>query len=117
MLRVSRALRQRVRYVSSAPSAKLAVIMNKGRVDFDGRLDFDGPLQRAGVVVKAYYSDYDGAAEIVERAQGASVLITKEVPVCGDAISALPDTVELICEGGTGFNNIDLPAARARGIT
>jgi glycerate dehydrogenase len=110
-------MRQHARSISSAAGSKVACIMNKGRVDFDGRLDFDGPLRRAGVTVKSYETDYSGPAEIVERAQGASVLITKEVPVCRDAISALPETVELICEGGTGFNNIDLPAARARGIT
>ena len=32
-------------------------------------------------------------------------------------VKALPDSVRLICEAGTGFNNINLEDARARGIT
>ena len=32
-------------------------------------------------------------------------------------INALPPSVKLICEAGTGFNNVDVAAAAARGIT
>ena len=32
-------------------------------------------------------------------------------------VDALPDGVQLICEAGTGFNNVDLDAAARRGIT
>ena len=31
-------------------------------------------------------------------------------------VEALPDSVKLICEAGTGYNNIDLPACRKKGI-
>ena len=37
--------------------------------------------------------------------------------VDGDTIARFPDSVQLICEAGTGYNNIDIEAARARGIT
>ena len=37
---------------------------------------------------------------------------------CGaDVIEALPESVKLIVEAGTGYNNIDIEAARQRGIT
>lgn len=43
--------------------------------------------------------------------------MTKELPVPAELIAQFPDSVKLICEAGTGYNNIDLAAARARGIT
>ena len=56
------------------------------------------------------------AEEIVERSEGAEIIITKEIPVSGAAIRSLPSSVRLICEAGTGYNNIDLAAASERRI-
>ena len=39
------------------------------------------------------------------------------MPVGGDLIRQFPDSVKLICEAGTGYNNLDLEAARQKGIT
>ena len=39
------------------------------------------------------------------------------MPVSADLLSQFPDTVELIVEAGTGYNNIDLDAAKKKGIT
>ena len=97
-------------------SNKLAVLMNKDRVDFDGRLDMS-KLRSTGVALRTFGDDYEGAGDITRRAEGAHVLVTKEVPVPAEAIRSLPESVELICEAGTGFNNIDLLAASERGIT
>jgi len=58
-----------------------------------------------------------GGDEIVALAEGHDILITKEIPVSADTIGRLPSSVRLIQEAGTGFNNIDLVAAKARGIT
>ena len=38
------------------------------------------------------------------------VVVTKEMPVDGDTIARFPDSVQLICEAGTGYNNIDIEA-------
>ena len=54
--------------------------------------------------------------QVAERAAGLDILITKEMPVPGEVIKQLPDSVRLICEAGTGFNNIDIEAAKTRGI-
>jgi glycerate dehydrogenase len=56
------------------------------------------------------------AEQVAERAAGMAILITKEMPIPGEVIAALPDSVRLICEAGTGFNNIDVAAAKERGI-
>ena len=55
--------------------------------------------------------------ELIERIQGARVVVTKELPVGADLLSQFTDTVKLIVEAGTGDNNIDLNAAKERGIT
>lgn len=95
----------------------MAVAVNAGRVDFDGTLDFSS----IGAAARVVRHDFDSATaeEIVQRCVDAkaTVLITKEVSVSADTIAHLPSTVVLICEAGTGFNNIDIVAARAKGIT
>jgi glycerate dehydrogenase len=44
------------------------------------------------------------------------VVMNKEFPIPGDIIRALPSSVKLIAEAGTGYNNIDIDACRERGI-
>ena len=39
------------------------------------------------------------------------------MPVPSDIIQRFPDSVKLIVEAGTGYNNIDIEAAREKGIT
>lgn len=62
---------------------------------------------------------YDNSTntELIERIQGARVVVTKEISVTAELLSQFPDTVKLIVEAGTGYNNIDLNAAKAKGIT
>jgi glycerate dehydrogenase len=54
--------------------------------------------------------------EIVARVAGQEIVITKELPVPGELIARFSDSVRLICEAGTGYNNIDLAAAKAKRI-
>lgn len=86
------------------------VIVNAEKMDYDHRLDFSAMGARAEI-----YPD-STPQEILERAAGAEVLVTKELPVPGELIRSLPESVKLICEAGTGYNNIDLDACRERGI-
>ena len=39
------------------------------------------------------------------------------MPVSAEMIQRFPESVKLICEAGTGYNNIDLEATRKKGIT
>ena len=87
------------------------VVVNASKMNYDQALDFS--------VLSSDVQVYDDStnAELIERIQGAHVVVTKELPVGADLLSQFPDTVKLIVEAGTGYNNIDLNAAKERGIT
>ena len=87
------------------------VVVNASKMNYDQALDFS--VLSSDVQV---YGDSTNA-ELIERIQGARVVVTKELPVGADLLSQFPDTVKLIVEAGTGYNNIDLNAAKERGIT
>lgn len=92
-----------------------AVLINAGRLDYENnRLD----LSRIDAVLGEPLTRHDDhtptPAEITARCEGHAVVISKEVPV---DVASLPSTVKLICEAGTGYNNIDLIAAKEKGIT
>ena len=87
------------------------VVLNAGKMNYDGAMD----LKSLSADVTVY--DSSAESEIAARAAGAEILVTKELPMPGRVIEALPEGVRLICEAGTGYNNIDLAACRARGIT
>jgi len=86
------------------------VVLNAGLVNYDGNIDYS---QIASEVVI-----YDETPEdkILERVDGFTVVVTKEMKVSGSIIRKFPDRVKMICEAGTGYNNIDLDAVREKGI-
>lgn len=91
-----------------------AVVVNAGRLDFDAKLDLSA-LQAIADVTR---HESDATPEqIVERVAGQNIVITKEIPVPAAAINNFPESVKIICEAGTGTNNIDMAAAKERGIT
>lgn len=91
---------------------KKTVSLNTAKLDFDNKLDFS-PLTTITDLTR--YDDTD-ADTILERVQEQEIIITKEMPVPKAIIDQFPDSIKLICEAGTGFNNIDVEAARAKNI-
>lgn len=87
------------------------VVVNAFKMNYDHQLDFSVLGDRVDV--------YDDSTpeEFIERIQGADAVVTKEYPVPADLLAKFPDSVKLIVEAGTGYNNIDLAGARAKGIT
>ena len=87
------------------------VVLNAKKMNFDGKLDFS--------VLSSDVTVYDDTTneELPGRIQGADIIVTKEMPVSAEMIQSFPESVKLICEAGTGYNNIDLEAARKKGIT
>ena len=91
---------------------KNIVFLNSAKLDFDQKLDFSLLSKLATV------TQYDASTneEILERVKGQDIVITKEMPVGRDLILQFPPSVKLICEAGTGYNNIDIAAAREKNI-
>lgn len=87
------------------------VVLNAAKMNFDGNLDFSGLSDSVTV--------YDDTIpeELLDRIQDADCIVTKEMPVSGELIRRFPKSVKLICEAGTGYNNLDLAAAKEMGIT
>lgn len=87
------------------------VVLNTKKMNFDGKLDFS--------VLSSDVTVYDDTTneELPGRIQGADIIVTKEMPVSAEMIQRFPESVKLICEAGTGYNNIDLESARKKGIT
>ncbi|MBS4960120.1 MAG: D-2-hydroxyacid dehydrogenase [Clostridiales bacterium] len=87
------------------------VVLNAERMNYDHKLDLS--------ILSDDVTIYDSTPEdkILERVEGKTIVVTKEMPVRGELLLQFPDSVKLICEAGTGYNNIDLEAAKAKGIT
>ena len=87
------------------------VVLNAQKMNYDGKLDFS--------VLASQVETYDDTTpdQLLERIQDTGIVVTKEMPVSGDLIHQFPKSVKLICEAGTGYNNLDLGAAREMGIT
>lgn len=80
-------------------------------MNFDRKLDLS--------ILSSDLTVYDDTTpqQLLERIQNANIIITKEMEVSGEMIRQFPDSVKLICEAGTGYNNIDFDAAKEKKIT
>ncbi|MDR3601694.1 MAG: NAD(P)-dependent oxidoreductase [Desulfosporosinus sp.] len=92
---------------------KNTVFLNSAKLNFDNKLDFSSI---ATLTTFTKYAESDNQ-EILERVKDQTIIITKELPLGRDLISQFPSSVKLICEAGTGYNNIDIVAAREKNIT
>ena len=89
-----------------------AVFLDHPSLDL-GDLDLSG--------LQACFSDLQlceqtTAQNVIERLQGAQVAISNKIVLDADTLAACPE-LKLILVSATGTNNVDLAAARARGIT
>ena len=88
-----------------------AVFLDLASVD---RGDLDLAALRAAAASWAMHPQTD-AALTAQRIAGAAVAVTNKVVIDGAVMGACPD-LRLICVAATGTNNVDLEAARQRGI-
>ena len=94
--------------------AKLAdnvIIMAQGKVYWIdlGDFGYGNPLLDFSILSpETIVYDDSAPEEIISRIQGACAVVTKELPVPAEMIEQFPDSVKLICEAGTGYNNIDI---------
>ena len=89
------------------------VILNGAKVNFDGAIDYSviaGPEDELVIYDTCKDHEYN------EISEGAEIIISKELPMSYEDILALPESVKMIAEAGTGYNNINLDACHERGI-
>lgn len=86
------------------------VVLNGAVVNYDQRIDW---ATLPGDVVA-----YETTAEdqILDRVADATVVVTKEMPMPGAIVQQFPDSVKMVVEAGTGYNNYDVAALKAKGI-
>mmetsp|Transcript_59641 Transcript_59641/g.141919 ORF Transcript_59641/g.141919 Transcript_59641/m.141919 type:complete len:357 (-) Transcript_59641:88-1158(-) len=95
---------------SAPPLLPKVVVVNGGKYDLHCTWDAIKPIAE-------FHRYHDSTPEqIIERCEDADIVVTKELPVGADLIEKLPSTVKAICEAGTGYNNIDVKAAKNKGL-
>lgn len=97
----------------------IALFLNCTRLDYDRKLDFGG----LGQITEFRRNDVDivrDEDEIVrlvnEIHEGTEIVITKEMPLPPEAVERFSPSVKLICEAGTGYNNIPIEACQKKNI-
>ncbi len=75
----------------------------------------DTPLERLRAYGEVVVYDKTSASEIAERIKDADVVVLNKVKMTRRAIESA-EKIKLICIFATGFDNIDLIAARERGV-
>ena len=75
----------------------------------------DAFKKELSVLGECRYYDRTSAEQIVERAQGAEVVFTNKVVLSEEVIAALPN-LKYIGVLATGYNVVDIEAAKKRGI-
>ncbi|ANZ60639.1 2-hydroxyacid dehydrogenase [Secundilactobacillus paracollinoides] len=86
------------------------VILNGAVVNYDNQINRQ--MLPGDIVV------YDTTPEdkILDWVTGATVVVTKEMPMPGDILRQFPTSVKMVCEAGTGYNNYDAEALQEKGI-
>ncbi|HBP63812.1 MAG TPA: hydroxyacid dehydrogenase [Desulfosporosinus sp.] len=90
-----------------------AVFLNATKLNFDNKIDFTS-IAKLTTLTK-YEESTD--QEILDRVKDQTIIFTKELALGRNLISQFPASVKLICEAGTGYNNIDIVSAREKNIT
>ncbi|MFM2623666.1 D-2-hydroxyacid dehydrogenase [Vibrio owensii] len=62
-----------------------------------------------------YDRSTDGQQQVIERAQGANIVLTNKTPITREVIDACPE-MECIAVLATGYNVVDVEYARTKGI-
>ena len=101
---------------SSGPHKRpVAVFMNASRLDYDEKLDFSR-LESLCYFRRHNVDKIMDPQEMLAQVKGAEIVITKEMTVPKEVFAEFPDTVKLLCEAGTGYNNLPIQAARERNV-
>ena len=104
--------------IARSMSKPKALFLNSARLNYDKRLDYS----RLGQLTDLVCNEVDAVTEkqaIVDlvRQHEPEIVITKEMQLPPSALEEFPASVKLLCEAGTGYNNVPIDLARARGVS
>ena len=85
------------------------------RVVFLDRASLDAPVRLPACAGSYVEHDQTAPGQVLERQADATVAITNKVPLRGDVLARLPG-LKMIAMAATGYDVIDIPACRERGI-
>lgn len=88
------------------------IVVLDGGVVNPGDLSWD-PVANNGTL-KVY--DHTNDADLIDRSKEADILLTNKRVIDGAAMAALPN-LKLICLLATGYDNVDVAAAKKMGVT
>ena len=102
---------------STSQDKPVALFLNASRLDYDNQLNFDqlGQLVDFRRNNQDYVTDPRQIVDLV-NSSGAEIVITKEMQVPSDCVAQFSSSVKLLCEAGTGYNNIPIQDCREKGI-
>jgi glycerate dehydrogenase len=94
-----------------------AIFLNSARLDYDKALNFSRLTELTQLTLNNVdsISDANEIVHLVNSTQ-ADIIITKEMHLPPSALEKFHPSVKLLCEAGTGYNNLPITEARARGI-
>ncbi len=88
------------------------IVITDGYTLNPGDLSWDG-IARLGTI---QYFDHTPGKEVPDRCRNASVIVTNKTPVTAETIGSAKN-LRLISVTATGYNIVDIAAAKKRGIT
>jgi glycerate dehydrogenase len=89
-----------------------AIFLDYATVSFNGDLD---PARLRRTLPDVELRDHTKQADVAERIAGAEVVFVNKLRLTREIIEATP-TLKLVALAATGTNNVDLEAARERGV-
>lgn len=103
------------RFLSSRSDRPKVVFLNASRLNYDGKLDFSSWHELADVTL--HDADrVDEVEAVLQLVENAEIVVTKEMPLPASTFLRFPDSVKLLCEAGTGYNNLPVKEARGRNV-
>jgi len=95
----------------------VAVFLNAGRLNYDQELDFSRLEHLCDLRLYPHDKISDPTDFRDALQDNAEIVITKEMEVSPQIFNdCFPPSVKLLCEAGTGYNNLPLAEARRRGV-
>lgn len=94
----------------------MKIVILDGYTENPGDLSWEGFEALGSVTVYDRTPFADKADEIVRRAKGAEIVITNKTPLSAETLAALAPELRYIGVLATGYNVVDVAAAREQGV-